>query len=145
MDLPPRRFLVSYCWWWGCTLVCWAGCWLCGQTFSVRMAKRVHEVLVRRLMRAPIDRFYDHTPVGSIMNRFASDMFEVDMGVYLKCGQLMGLVWAICAPLLYVHAVMPIWFTLTSIPFYYLLARLLRLYWCTMVQLIRLSKASKSS
>lgn len=48
---------------------------------SVRMSRNVHAQLIKRVMCAPINLFYDVTPVGQILNRFSSDLSFLDDNV----------------------------------------------------------------
>lgn len=53
-------------------------------TTSVRMSKNVHAQMIKRVMCAPINLFYDVTPIGQILNRFSSDLAYVDDTVALN-------------------------------------------------------------
>ncbi|XP_030856170.1 ATP-binding cassette sub-family C member 9 isoform X1 [Strongylocentrotus purpuratus] len=43
----------------------------------VQTSKNLHNLMLTRVLRAPM-RFFDTTPIGRIMNRFASDMQKLD-------------------------------------------------------------------
>ena len=43
----------------------------------VRVAKALHESMIKKIMRAPIS-FFDVTPAGRIMNRFSKEINSVD-------------------------------------------------------------------
>ena len=44
---------------------------------TVQASKHIHSKVFKRMIRAPI-RFFDATPKGRIINRFAGDMYAVD-------------------------------------------------------------------
>ena len=41
-------------------------------------ARNIHQRVLARVVCAPVDKFFDVTPVGEITNRFAKDMDVVD-------------------------------------------------------------------
>ncbi|TMW62200.1 hypothetical protein Poli38472_009693 [Pythium oligandrum] len=45
---------------------------------SMRSAKNMHDELFRRVLDAPVNRYFDVTPVGRILNRFSNDLDQVD-------------------------------------------------------------------
>ncbi|OLQ02205.1 hypothetical protein AK812_SmicGene14957 [Symbiodinium microadriaticum] len=57
-----------------------------------------------RLLRAPIDRFFDKQPVGRIMSRLVGDLASVDLSLYAKTLQTVTTILATITPLLYVDA-----------------------------------------
>eukprot|EP01083_Nonionella_stella_P068743 182734_1 len=56
----------------------------------IRASRKLHFSLLKTMLRAPM-RFFDTTPIGRILNRFASDMYSVDITLpstlfsYLTC------------------------------------------------------------
>ncbi|KAJ0409782.1 hypothetical protein ATCC90586_005349 [Pythium insidiosum] len=44
----------------------------------MRSAQNLHDDLFRRVLRAPVNRYFDITPVGRILNRFSNDLDQVD-------------------------------------------------------------------
>jgi ABC-type multidrug transport system fused ATPase/permease subunit len=44
---------------------------------SMRASTRMHDAMVRRVLRAPLS-FFHTTPVGRILNRFSNDLGRVD-------------------------------------------------------------------
>mmetsp|Transcript_83807 Transcript_83807/g.245730 ORF Transcript_83807/g.245730 Transcript_83807/m.245730 type:complete len:1605 (-) Transcript_83807:41-4855(-) len=140
----PWTYILNYTFWMAGSTVAWFICWVGGQSWTLNISAGCHRSMMRALMRAPVDRFYDKTPVGRIMNRMANDMMNVDMQVFIGCCSTIGMVWSISVPIYYVHLEMPLWFTLATMPFYYLVIMLIGLYWKTMVPLRYLMQVSKS-
>ncbi|TMW62206.1 hypothetical protein Poli38472_009699 [Pythium oligandrum] len=44
----------------------------------MRSAKNLHDELFRRVLSAPVNQYFDITPVGRILNRFSNDLDQVD-------------------------------------------------------------------
>ncbi|KAI9983317.1 hypothetical protein PInf_007277 [Phytophthora infestans] len=44
----------------------------------VRTSKNLHNDLFRRVLGAPVNRYFDVTPVGRVLNRFSNDLDQVD-------------------------------------------------------------------
>ncbi|KAE8988741.1 ABC transporter C family member 3, partial [Phytophthora fragariae] len=44
----------------------------------VRSSQNMHDELFRRVLRAPVTRYFDVTPMGQILNRFSSDLDQMD-------------------------------------------------------------------
>ena len=43
-------------------------------TMNLRGAKLVHNEMIKTVIGAPINLFYDVTPTGTVMNRFSKDL-----------------------------------------------------------------------
>lgn len=111
---------------------------LCLTVRSVFMAvhrlhasRRLHNDLTTSIMRAPV-AFFDVTPTGRVLNRFAADMDKIDLDLTNSIGQGMGTIFsvlgaigAICAatkgtflipliPIGYLYYVVQKWFRKTS-------------------------------
>ncbi|KAG1708717.1 hypothetical protein DVH05_022343 [Phytophthora capsici] len=44
----------------------------------VRTSQLLHDELFRRVLRAPVTRYFDVTPIGQILNRFSNDLDQMD-------------------------------------------------------------------
>eukprot|EP00644_Phytophthora_capsici_P008365 jgi/Phyca11/114358/e_gw1.26.296.1 len=44
----------------------------------VRTSQKLHDELFRRVLNAPITRYFDVTPIGRILNRFSNDLDQMD-------------------------------------------------------------------
>lgn len=47
-------------------------------TAGLRVGKRLHNELIAYVFRAPINLFFDITPIGKILNRFSKDLAVLD-------------------------------------------------------------------
>lgn len=74
---------------------------------SLRGAARIHDALLRGLLRAPIPTFYDITPSGRIVNRCAADIETVDTRLPVQIGHTAKHVAAIFMTVAVQGAVLP--------------------------------------
>ncbi|ETN09437.1 hypothetical protein PPTG_11833 [Phytophthora nicotianae INRA-310] len=44
----------------------------------VRSSRNMHDELFRRVLKAPVTRYFDVTPMGQILNRFSNDLDQMD-------------------------------------------------------------------
>ena len=49
-------------------------CLLCYGGMFIGAARRLHNEMIEAILNAPINLYYDVTPIGTIMNRFSSDI-----------------------------------------------------------------------
>jgi len=112
--------------------------------FTRKLSENASSDLVKAILHAPVDKFFDRTPVGRIMNRMSTDMINIDTTTYNHLTQLLSVCGTNSAPIVYVHVLMPLWFTVASIPFYYLAYLLMKRFWNTMVPMRYLMHISKS-
>merc|ERR1719272_1890494 len=78
------------------------------------------------------------------MNRMSTDLINIDVNTYNHITQLIDVGWTNLVPLVYLHILMPVYFTCACIPFYYLMYLLIRRFWNTMVPMRYLVHISKS-
>jgi len=113
----PNTYLWPFLAWWAATIVVWIGCWSCGMHFTINLSKKAHVDTVKAMMHAPVDKFFNRTPVGRIMNRMSTDLINIDVNTYNNITQLIAVVWTHGVPLVYLHILMPVYFTCACIPF----------------------------
>merc|ERR1719502_172962 len=112
--------------------------------FTINMSRHVNQDTMRCILHAPIDRFFDRTPVGRIMNRISNDLMNIDTSTFSKTTQIISIACTNIIPLVYLHILMPTYFTFFTIPFYCLVYLLVRRFWNTMVPTRYLTQVSKS-
>ena len=69
---------------WMLALGCVLGVVVRGATvfsLSLRAANRLHTEMISKVMSAPINLYFDTTPIGRILNKFSKDMDVVDMNL----------------------------------------------------------------
>ncbi|OWY99880.1 Canalicular multispecific organic anion transporter [Phytophthora megakarya] len=50
----------------------------------MRSSQNMHDELFRRVLRAPVTRYFDVTPIGQILNRFSNDLDQMDTTLPLE-------------------------------------------------------------
>ncbi len=106
-----------FSWYSSCSLAvlvlsCFAN--LLGQVMGARARRRLHEQMLRNLIRAPLELF-ESWPIGRIINRFSYDLFVVDQKLP-SAVQRLTLVSLICMSALVVNAVQSPLFLLIALP-----------------------------
>lgn len=61
-------------------------------TSSLRAAKRLHETMLRSILRAPMV-FFHTNPTGRIINRFAKDLGDIDRNVANLMNMFLNQMW----------------------------------------------------
>ena len=83
-EMDDRPYLFGYLFWLILGTIFWIICWTFGEFFTLRISAQIHGDVLRRILRAPIDRFFDKHPVGRIMNRLSADLSVVDLYLFMK-------------------------------------------------------------
>ena len=73
--------LASYTWYVSLSFSYVSGICLCALAgcaviffVQIRASRKIHQEMIDKLLKAPINLFFDMTPVGTIMNRFSKDL-----------------------------------------------------------------------
>uniref|UniRef100_A0A8B9G8C7 Canalicular multispecific organic anion transporter 1 n=1 Tax=Amazona collaria TaxID=241587 RepID=A0A8B9G8C7_9PSIT len=109
---------------------------------AVRASRVMHQQLLGNILRAPMS-FYDTTPMGRIVNRFAKDIFTIDETIPMSFRSWLSCLMGIISTLLMITLATP-FFALIIIPlgiFYYFV---LRFYISTSRQLRRVDSVTRS-
>jgi ABC-type multidrug transport system fused ATPase/permease subunit len=57
---------------------------------SLRSARIAHNYILKHVMQAPINLFYDVTPIGKILNRFSKDLQVLDNSLCFNMGSFLA-------------------------------------------------------
>ncbi|XP_051473900.1 ATP-binding cassette sub-family C member 2 isoform X2 [Apus apus] len=109
---------------------------------AMRASRVTHQQLLSNILRAPMS-FFDTTPTGRIVNRFAKDIFTIDETIPMSFRSWLNCFMALISTLLMISLATP-FFVLVIIPlsiFYYFV---LRFYISTSRQLRRLDSVTRS-
>ncbi|NXC71271.1 MRP2 protein, partial [Anhinga anhinga] len=109
---------------------------------SMRASQVMHQQLLSNILRVPMS-FFDMTPTGRIVNRFAKDIFTIDETIPMSFRSWLSCFMAIISTLLMISLATP-FFAVIIIPlsiFYYFV---LRFYVSTSRQLRRLDSVTRS-
>ena len=72
------------------------------------MGKTLHNILIAHVFRAPVNLFFDVTPIGKILNRFSKDMAVIDEQIYYSLGGFMVCLWQAIACLVVAMTAVPL-------------------------------------
>jgi len=56
--------------------------------FSIQASKKLHENMLSRIMNAPVNTYFDKTPIGRILNRLSNDLNSVDIEMPFLIGNV---------------------------------------------------------
>ena len=57
---------------------------------QLKVSSVLHNRLIKRVFQAPINLFYDVTPIGKILNRFSKDLAIIDEQVFFDFGTFLA-------------------------------------------------------
>jgi len=134
-DIDDKPFLLGYLFWLLLGTSFWVVCWKYGECFTLRISAHIHGMVLKKILRAPIDRFFDKHPVGRIMNRMSADLATVDLFLFMRATGTIAIMYGTLIPLVYVHTILPLAVTVLAVPFYYLIWKFCVRYWNTTVPL----------
>ncbi|XP_070569620.1 ATP-binding cassette sub-family C member 10-like [Ptychodera flava] len=105
-------------------------------------ARILHKRLLTSILKAPIS-FFDVTPIGRIINRFSSDMYEIDDSLPFVMNILMAQLYGLIGGIVVTCYGIP-WFTLLLLPLGILYYFIQRYYRWTSRELKRISSVTLS-
>ena len=76
-------------------------------TSGLRVSQKIHNKLIKLVFNAPINLFFDVTPIGKILNRFSKDLSVVDEQLFYDFGSFMSQIYQAMASLLVAVIVAP--------------------------------------
>jgi len=77
---------------------------ICG---NLRAIKILHSEMLNRVLCAPINLFYDVTPIGKILNRFSKDLNVMDSQICFTVGSFLACLYQAIAALIVAVYVVP--------------------------------------
>ncbi|XP_043258607.1 ATP-binding cassette sub-family C member Sur [Colletes gigas] len=102
-------------------------CNVVGQWTGARARRKLHEEAISRLLRVPMS-FFEHDPVGKILNRFSADMGVIDKKISTSIQRLTFFV-LLCGSAIIVNVIISPWFLVAALPTcaaYYMVQRYYR-------------------
>jgi len=133
--IEDKPYLLAYLFWLCLGTAFWAVCWKFGEFFTLRISAHIHGDVLQRILRAPIDKFFDKHPVGRIMNRLAQDLAVVDLFLFMRSTGTIAIIYQTLIPLIYIHSIMPVIVSILALPLYYVIWNFCLRYWNTTVPL----------
>lgn len=96
-------------------------------TFALKASTRLHDSMAARIVKAPVNLFFDVTPVGRILNRMSDDMEGVDEGLVWSFSYVMQcIISVVCTSCVCIYFI-PL--VICIVPFVFIVAmKLQRLY-----------------
>lgn len=111
---------------------------------AMRSCRSLHLMVLRRVLKAPVNMFFDVTPSGRILNRFSSDLEKVDDQLPEKLFMFLQLVVQVASSVAIVVSSSP--FIIIGIPFIgFLFFKIVSFYQKSARELKRLDAISRSS
>ncbi len=74
---------------------------------QLKVSSVLHNRLVSQVFRAPINLFFDVTPIGKILNRFSKDLAIIDEQLFFDFGTFLAQTYQAFAALLVAGLVVP--------------------------------------
>jgi len=91
---------------------------------TLRGSRNLHKGMIGKVLRSPVNLFFDVTPTGTIMNRFSKDLQVLDNNIAFSIGnglvqfyQLLSVLIVISATNWYISIALPVIFILMMLLF----------------------------
>lgn len=117
------------------TIVLWIFC-------SIEASRKLHERMAHAIFRAPMT-FFDTTPIGRILNRFANDMYRIDESLARNFNMMFNNFGKLVLTVIVISASTPM-FLVAIVPVMYIYSYMQRYYLASSRELKRLDSVSKS-
>ena len=111
---------------------------------SLKCSKKIHENMLRALIRAPVNTFFDRVPIGRILNRFSKDLTVLDNYIASSFGSFMVYTYSLLADVLICILIGSVWILPTVVIFFVLSFWIQKLFMKINREVIRLESISKS-
>uniref|UniRef100_A0A7S1MGY5 ATP-dependent transporter ycf16 n=1 Tax=Alexandrium catenella TaxID=2925 RepID=A0A7S1MGY5_ALECA len=144
VTVNDNAYIGAYWFWTLLGLALWVIVWKFGMWFTLRISNQILGMMLTKLLRAPVDKFFDKHPIGRIMNRMVADVSTVDFSLFLRSTGTIATIYSTLLPLAYIHFIIPWFITVLAMPVYYLIWQLCKKYWNTTVPLRYCATNSRS-
>ena len=82
---------------------------------SLAASRRVHDKMIDRVFKAPINKFFDATPTGTLLNRFSKDLQTLDQSLVYVIGGVHVMFYQLLAVLIVI--LWTNWYIVAAFPF----------------------------
>jgi len=107
---------------------------------SIRCSRQLHKDMLSRIIRAPVNLFFDRVPSGRILNRLSSDLTVLDNAIATSFGMLTVIFYGLVADIVVCLIVGSVWIFPLAIIFFIVSFRLQRSYMTVNREVTRLGK-----
>lgn len=107
---------------------------------GIQVSRNLHNQMLLRVIRAPINLFFDRVPIGRLINRFASDLDLIDTMLPFNFGGIMHLPINLLARFVVCCFVGTLWALPLALIFLFIGFKLQRRYLAVYREVLRLSK-----
>ena len=91
---------------------------------SIRFSRFIHKEMFSKIIRAPVNLFFDRVPAGRILNRFSKDLGGVDDSLSSFFGYVIGQFFSFVTDIVVCLIVGTLWVFPLALLFFYLCYRL---------------------
>ncbi|CAE8649437.1 unnamed protein product, partial [Polarella glacialis] len=112
---------------------------------SISASRKIHEGVMKSILRAPVDRFFDKQPIGRLINRLSLDMRQVDDAVTMVIFAMLAFAVGFVVTNSFILRAVPTKIAICSIPFFLVIGYFTYLYRGIAVPLVFHSKFSLSN
>ena len=110
---------------------------------GLRVSRKIHKTAIHRVLRAPINLFFDKTPTGRIQNRFSKDLSSIDLQTSISYVGIVGItMWLIAEVSLAI--ILNIWILIPIPIFLYMVIKFLMFFMNGSREFYRLESTTRS-